>query len=88
ISRDHTCSFNIPWNKKYQFSFDPTGIFDLVEMVGNGTYGQVYKVRNSLKKVITIEWPQFFFCPFLLINRAFYSLKCIFQSKMILWPTV
>ncbi|XP_037833592.1 TRAF2 and NCK interacting kinase a isoform X10 [Kryptolebias marmoratus] len=25
---------------------DPTGIFDLVEMVGNGTYGQVYKGRH------------------------------------------
>uniref|UniRef100_M4A3V2 non-specific serine/threonine protein kinase n=1 Tax=Xiphophorus maculatus TaxID=8083 RepID=M4A3V2_XIPMA len=26
-------------------SLDPSGIFDLVELVGNGTYGQVYKVR-------------------------------------------
>ena len=24
---------------------DPAGIFDLMEVVGNGTYGQVYKVR-------------------------------------------
>lgn len=24
---------------------DPAGIFELVEVVGNGTYGQVYKVR-------------------------------------------
>lgn len=24
---------------------DPAGIFELVELVGNGTYGQVYKVR-------------------------------------------
>ena len=23
---------------------DPVGIFDLVEVIGNGTYGQVYKV--------------------------------------------
>ena len=23
---------------------DPAGIFDLIEVVGNGTYGQVYKV--------------------------------------------
>ncbi|KAF2344187.1 hypothetical protein FHG87_025057, partial [Trinorchestia longiramus] len=22
---------------------DPAGIFDLIEVVGNGTYGQVYK---------------------------------------------
>ncbi|XP_062872406.1 traf2 and NCK-interacting protein kinase-like isoform X2 [Trichomycterus rosablanca] len=25
---------------------DPTGIFDLVKMVGNGSYGQVYKGRH------------------------------------------
>lgn len=25
---------------------DPAGIFELVEVVGNGTYGQVYKVRQ------------------------------------------
>uniref|UniRef100_A0A4W3HM90 TRAF2 and NCK interacting kinase b n=1 Tax=Callorhinchus milii TaxID=7868 RepID=A0A4W3HM90_CALMI len=27
---------------------DPAGIFELVELVGNGTYGQVYKVTDSL----------------------------------------
>lgn len=26
---------------------DPAGIFELVEVVGNGTYGQVYKVRHD-----------------------------------------
>lgn len=26
---------------------DPAGIFELVEVVGNGTYGQVYKVRHG-----------------------------------------
>uniref|UniRef100_A0A3P8RZP7 Misshapen-like kinase 1 n=1 Tax=Amphiprion percula TaxID=161767 RepID=A0A3P8RZP7_AMPPE len=26
--------------------FDPAGIFELVEVVGNGTYGQVYKGRH------------------------------------------
>lgn len=25
---------------------DPAGIFELVELVGNGTYGQVYKVNK------------------------------------------
>ncbi|KAK6057469.1 hypothetical protein COOONC_05015 [Cooperia oncophora] len=25
---------------------DPAGIFELIEVVGNGTYGQVYKVRS------------------------------------------
>ncbi|XP_037782571.1 mitogen-activated protein kinase kinase kinase kinase 4-like [Penaeus monodon] len=32
------------------FSFvfqDPAGIFDLIEVVGNGTYGQVYKGRHT-----------------------------------------
>uniref|UniRef100_A0A8C7WU69 non-specific serine/threonine protein kinase n=1 Tax=Oryzias sinensis TaxID=183150 RepID=A0A8C7WU69_9TELE len=29
---------------------DPAGIFELVELVGNGTYGQVYKVRPSTLK--------------------------------------
>ncbi|GCB79784.1 hypothetical protein scyTo_0017956 [Scyliorhinus torazame] len=27
---------------------DPAGIFELVELVGNGTYGQVYKVWIQL----------------------------------------
>ena len=27
----------------YYFVQDPAGIFDLIEVVGNGTYGQVYK---------------------------------------------
>ncbi len=29
---------------------DPAGIFELVEVVGNGTYGQVYKVRQMQDK--------------------------------------
>uniref|UniRef100_A0A672FZN2 Protein kinase domain-containing protein n=1 Tax=Salarias fasciatus TaxID=181472 RepID=A0A672FZN2_SALFA len=27
-------------------NIDPAGIFELVEVVGNGTYGQVYKGRH------------------------------------------
>nr|ACO11492.1 Serine/threonine-protein kinase mig-15 [Caligus rogercresseyi] len=27
---------------------DPAGIFDLMEIVGNGTYGQVYKGRHTM----------------------------------------
>ena len=30
---------------------DPAGIFDLIEVVGNGTYGQVYKVSARIKDV-------------------------------------
>ena len=26
---------------------DPAGIFDLMEVIGNGTYGQVYKGRHT-----------------------------------------
>ena len=26
---------------------DPAGIFDLIEVIGNGTYGQVYKGRHT-----------------------------------------
>lgn len=33
----------------FHLSFqDPAGIFELVELVGNGTYGQVYKVRIDI----------------------------------------
>lgn len=35
----------------FSLSFqDPAGIFELVELVGNGTYGQVYKVRSTRKE--------------------------------------
>lgn len=28
----------------FEYFQDPAGIFELIEVVGNGTYGQVYKV--------------------------------------------
>uniref|UniRef100_A0A4W5KHM2 Protein kinase domain-containing protein n=1 Tax=Hucho hucho TaxID=62062 RepID=A0A4W5KHM2_9TELE len=34
--------------REYESAIDPAGIFELVELVGNGTYGQVYKVRHTL----------------------------------------
>uniref|UniRef100_A0A3P8URV7 non-specific serine/threonine protein kinase n=1 Tax=Cynoglossus semilaevis TaxID=244447 RepID=A0A3P8URV7_CYNSE len=34
---------------------DPAGIFELVELVGNGTYGQVYKVRTDTS---CLYWPR------------------------------
>uniref|UniRef100_A0A8B9FJJ7 non-specific serine/threonine protein kinase n=1 Tax=Amazona collaria TaxID=241587 RepID=A0A8B9FJJ7_9PSIT len=33
-------------NRKWHLGQDPAGIFELVELVGNGTYGQVYKGRH------------------------------------------
>ena len=33
---------------------DPAGIFDLMEVIGNGTYGQVYKGRHT-KTGITLH---------------------------------
>uniref|UniRef100_A0A3B3CCM6 Protein kinase domain-containing protein n=1 Tax=Oryzias melastigma TaxID=30732 RepID=A0A3B3CCM6_ORYME len=38
-----------PKNKPHRsisFTPDPAGIFEVVELVGNGTYGQVYKGRH------------------------------------------
>lgn len=32
------------YDYKQSWFKDPAGIFDLIEVVGNGTYGQVYKV--------------------------------------------
>lgn len=38
----------------FSLSFqDPAGIFELVELVGNGTYGQVYKVRLTHKEDVS-----------------------------------
>uniref|UniRef100_A0A7N6C079 non-specific serine/threonine protein kinase n=1 Tax=Anabas testudineus TaxID=64144 RepID=A0A7N6C079_ANATE len=34
------------YRQHIDLSYDPAGIFELVELVGNGTYGQVYKGRH------------------------------------------
>lgn len=45
------------WRQRLEYRFDfllfiffqdPAGIFELVELVGNGTYGQVYKVSSLI----------------------------------------
>ena len=41
---------------------DPAGIFDLIEVVGNGTYGQVYKGRHTKTGL------KFDFDPYLALN--------------------
>lgn len=41
---DITYGLNIYLLSLFSPSQDPAGIFDLIEVVGNGTYGQVYKV--------------------------------------------
>ena len=33
---------------------DPAGIFDLMEVIGNGTYGQVYKGRHTKTGITTL----------------------------------
>lgn len=40
-------------------SQDPAGIFELVEVVGNGTYGQVYKVRHGTDMQPSNPWGLF-----------------------------
>ena len=34
---------------------DPAGIFDLMEVIGNGTYGQVYKGRHTKTGILIIS---------------------------------
>jgi hypothetical protein len=41
----HSCVYSLMTSFYFQ---DPAGIFELIEVVGNGTYGQVYKVRTCI----------------------------------------
>lgn len=62
---EHSCFWFDPnWNAFLSFSFqDPAGIFELVEVVGNGTYGQVYKVGWRLRTWPGGGWAQLMFYP-------------------------
>lgn len=56
-----TLLFLFALNRLFFFFFtlqDPAGIFELVEVVGNGTYGQVYKVgwTRSAWPVLFLLW--------------------------------
>lgn len=35
---------------------EPAGIFELVEQIGSGTYGQVYKVSTIVQSNITLQY--------------------------------
>lgn len=43
---------NPAFNQQSLIFQDPAGIFELIEVVGNGTYGQVYKVNSLLLYLI------------------------------------
>lgn len=53
--RDDYCSdYSCFWSFVFFFFIlfqDPAGIFELIEVVGNGTYGQVYKVSDPCKNL-------------------------------------
>lgn len=62
-SNEPDCKYYLESNRHLLYIFvfsalslqDPAGIFELVEVVGNGTYGQVYKVGLSLHLCIRIK---------------------------------
>lgn len=55
---------------------DPAGIFELIEVVGNGTYGQVYKVRNCVFYNINLN------CIVLPVPAQRQNLYCRFTKKL------
>lgn len=63
---------------------DPAGIFELVEVVGNGTYGQVYKVgwRRSAWPVL-FSHSVFFFLYQAWEQRKWHLKKCL-QKYLVL----
>ena len=42
------------WLTIFFYFQDPAGIFELIEVVGNGTYGQVYKVRKFISYFVIL----------------------------------
>ena len=45
LLQNRKVKLHVPALQEELYFQDPAGIFDLIEVVGNGTYGQVYKVR-------------------------------------------
>jgi hypothetical protein len=43
----------------FSSSQEPAGIFELIEVVGNGTYGQVYKVNWIISDLIISDIAQY-----------------------------
>lgn len=72
----------IMYNILYFLLQEPAGIFELIEVVGNGTYGQVYKVSSYMIS----EWhKQNFFSECKLLYAA---LSALSQSSAVTEPSL
>jgi len=68
---------------------DPAGIFELVEVVGNGTYGQVYKVRyrwrageRGLAIFVRSMWSYCYSTlQFMFLEKSSYVPPCVFECE-------